>query len=444
MLVKQEELNPCEVELEVEVDVEKVKSAIDSTYDDIAKETTVPGFRKGKAPRVVLRNYLDPDKVMSRAREGLLREAYSEALEESKLEPYGPADLHDVKFEDGEPLKFKAKVPLQPRVEIGQYIGLEIERPLHEVTDEEVDKQVEALREREAEWSPVSDRAIKEGDAATVKLSREDGEGESEQPPIRVIVDEGTLPEFREGLVGMKTGDTKTIEVTYPEDYGAEELRGQTRKWNVEVVSVEEKNLPELTDEWVKATYGGEETPGAEGGDDAERIDTVEKLKARIRSGMERGAMEEADQAVRDAVVEKVIKGSTICFPEFMVDESVDVRLRELAESLSQRKLTVEDYLKHTNQTVEQIQERYKEESRNYLELLLAFREIVEKEKIEVTDEDFNAELEAAAQQRGTTPEAMRAYVEKSNSEESIRNRILRKKVVDFLVHASNIKNVGS
>jgi trigger factor len=442
MLVKQEQLNPCEIELEVEVDVEQVKSAIDSTYEDIAKETTVPGFRKGKAPKVVLQNYLDPEKVKDRAARSLLRNAYSEALEESKLEPYAPADVELVKFDADEPMVFKAKVPLAPKVELGEYVGLEIDRSVHEVTDEEVEKQIDALREREVEWTPVTDRPVQEGDAATVRLAKED-EAE-EQPPIRVVVGDN-LPEFDKGLVGLSVDEEKKIEVTYPEDYGAEDLRGETRSWNVTVLSIEAKSLPELTDDWVKQTYGGEdtdETPETER-TDTERIDTVEKLRARVRGTMERAAVEAADEAVRDAVVERVIKNSEVCFPEFMVNESVEHRLGELVENLNQRKLTVEDYLKHTNQSAEDLRKRYEEESRNYLDLLLVFREIVDKEKIEVTEEDFDAEIRAAAQERGTTPEAIRAYVEKSESAESIRNRILRKKVVDFLVHASNIKSVG-
>lgn len=437
MQVKQERLNPCEVELEVEVDAERVQSAIDKTYDDLAKETTVPGFRKGKAPRVVLKNYLDPEKVRDRAREGLLRNAYSEALEETKLEPYAPADVELVKFDAGEPMVFKAKVPLAPQIELGEYVGLDVERSVREVTDDEVNEQVDALRERSAEWIPVEDRPVQEGDAAVVRLARED-EAE-EQPPIRVVIGEN-LPEFDQGLTGMSPGETRPIQVTYPEDYPAEDLRGQTRKWDVSLVSIESKTLPDLTDEWVKSTFGGDETDETP---ESERVDTVDKLRARLRANMERAAVEDADEAVRNTLIEKVVKGSSICFPEYMVHEMVDFRVRELAENLNQRKLTIEDYLKHTNQSEEDLRKRYEDESKNHLELLLVFREIVDKQNIEVTDADFDDYVRALAEERRTTAEAIRAYIEKSDSRESVRDRILRKKVVDFLVHASNIKNVG-
>lgn len=440
MLVKQEQLNPCEVELEVEVDAGKVQSAIDNTYDDIARETTVPGFRKGKAPKAVLRNYLDPEKVKDRAASALLRKAYSEALEESKLDPYAPADVDLVKFDIGEPMVFKAKVPLAPKVELGDYVGIEVERSVREVTDEEVDKQVDLLRDREAEWVAVTDRPVQKGDTAHVTMSREDDEDQDAQrPPLRVLVGEN-LPEFDDGLVGMSPGEEKQISITYPEDYGAEDLRGQTRVWNVSLASIETKSLPELTDEWVKSTFGGEE------GDDTpetERIDTVEKLKKRIRESMERAAVDDADAAVHNSIVEKVVKNASICFPEFMVNETVDARLNELVENLNERKVTLDDYLSHTKMTMEDLEKRYAEEAKSYLELLLVFREITQKEDIQVTDEDLNAEIAAVATERGTTPEAVRAYIDKTDGEESIRNRILRKKVVDFLVNASNIKNVG-
>lgn len=437
MQVKQEQLNPCEVELEVEVEVEKVTSAIDSTYEDVARTITVPGFRKGKAPRAILESYLDKEEIKERAARSLLRDAYSEALTESKLEPFAPADVDLVKFEIGEPMIFKAKVPLAPQVELGEYVGVKVERSLREIVDEDVEKQIDSIRERAAELVPVTDRPVQNGDVVSVKLSGAD----EEQPPLRITVGEN-LPEFDQGLVGMSVGEEKAIDVTYPEDYAAEELRGESKHWDVNVVGIDVKQMPELTDEWIKSALGGEEE--AEGSEpDADRIDTVEKLRARIRASMDRAAVQEADQGVRDKVVEKVIGNATICFPEFMVDETVDHRIAELAERLKERKLSVEDYLKHTNQTIEDLRNSYDEDARNYLKLLLVFREIVDKEKIEVKDEDYDAEIHGVAQERGTTPEAVRAYIEKAGSEESVRNRILREKVVDFLVHASNIKNVG-
>ncbi len=436
MLLKQEQLNPCEVELEVEVDSEKVRSAIDQTYDRLAKTTTVPGFRKGKAPRVVLRNYLDSEKVKDSAARSLMKTAYSEALTESKLEPYAPADVELVKFEEGEPMVFKAKVPLPPKVELGEYVGIEVERRVAEITEEDIDEQVEELRKAHADMVPVADRPVQEGDHIRVRVS--DNPEDTESTPMPVVVGQN-LPDFDKGVVGVNAGEQKTVEVTYPEDHQNEELRGQTRSLAVTVLDVEEMRLPELTDEWVKSTFGAEDS---EGEDQAEKIDSVEKLRARIRSVMERSAVQQADAEVRGRVVEQVVNNSTVCFPNVMVEEAVTERLVSLSESLSRRNLTLDGYLNHVGKSLDEIRKEYEEEAREHLKFLLVMKEIAAKEQIEVSDEDFDEAVKRIAQERRTTPEAVRAYIQSSDSADNIRSRIQREKVVDFLVHASNIKNV--
>lgn len=439
MLVKQEQVSPCEVELQVEIDVEKVNSVVDATYTELAKVTSVPGFRKGKAPRIVLEQYLDRDKVKNRAADKLVQGAYTEALDETKIEPFAPADVELVSFDIGEPLVFKARVPLPPTVELGEYVGLEAERNVPPVEDEHIEAEINRIRERRAEYIQTTDRPAQQGDSLLVEMLNAN---EPEAEPKRNVVEVGkNLPSFDQGLVGMSVDEEKAIEVTYPEDYDAEELRGTTVPIRVKLLEINEKKLPELTDEWVKQAFVGEEEEGAEPKPDA--VDTVEKLRAKMRETLERAAQDVADSQVRDRLVGMVIENSKVCFPGVMIEEAVDERLEGLLQELKARKVTLDDYLDYIGSSLDDLRAEYEEESRRMLTMTLVFREIRDKENIEVSDGEVEAEIGDMAEERGVPVETMTAYVERTDGASMIRNRVLRKKIVDFLVHASNIKNVG-
>lgn len=439
MLVKQEQLNPCEVELHIEIDAEKVNAAIDKAYKDFAKVTNIPGFRKGKAPRAILERHLDQEKVKDHAADDLLQEAYSEALKESNLDPFAPADVDIVKYEIGEPLVFTAKVPLTPTVELGEYVGLEVERKVPEVTEEQVDAEIQKILERHAEYPEVTERAIQEGDMAVVEMKNDTKPEEEFSRNVAHVGD--NLPDFDKGLIGMQTGDEKVIEITYPEDYQAEELRGQTVPLRTKVVEIREQKLPELSDEWVKQAFVGELEEGKEPDPDA--VDTVDKLKAKIRGAMEKAAQDVAEAEVRNNLVKKVVENSTVCFPEVLVREEVRDRFEELQKDMKQRQVSLDDYLSYMGITLDELRQRYEEESKQTLTTSFVLHELKEKEDIKVEDEDVNVEIQSMADERNVPVETVRAYVDSTDHMQQIRNRILHRKILDFLMHASNIKNVG-
>lgn len=439
MQVTQEQVTPCEIDLQIEIEVEKVNKAIDETYKELGKVTNVPGFRKGKAPRVVLENFLDEDKVKERAADRILQPAYKEALEETKIEPWAPADVELVKFEIGEPLVFKARVPLAPKVELGDYVGLEIERDVPEVTEEQIDDEIKRMLERQTQYDPIKDRPLKKGDTAVLELR---DESKPDEEPRRQVANLGELlPEFNEGLEGMSVDEEKVIEVTYPEDYQDEELHGRTVSFKVKVVEAYDRKVPELNDEWVKKSFVPEPKEGEEPDPDA--VDTVEKLRAKIREAMEKAARDIADTAVENEIVEKIVQNSTVDFPEVMVNERVHSRLDELVEELKKRQLTLDDYIKHTGKSPKELSDEYAEEARAGIKTSLVLHEILEKESLKVEDEEYDKEVEAMAESRNVPVESMKAYIDSTNARDSISHRILHKKVMDFLVHASNIKNVG-
>lgn len=448
MLVKQEQISPCEVELHIEVEVEKVKAATNSTYSELAKTTNIPGFRKGKAPRVILEQFLDRERVMDRVADKLMKDAYPEALEESKVEPYAPADVEVVSMEFDAPMVFKARIPLPPKVELGEYVGLTAERVIPKIEDADVEAEITKMLERQAEYTPVTDRKLKKGDTALVEMT---DLSEADAEPKRNVVQVGeNLPDFDKGLVGMKIDDEKTIEVTYPEDHASEELRGETRGIQVKLIEIHERKLPELNDEWVVKNFTrtndeSEETGEEEKTEDpADRIDTVDKLKARIREAMEGAAREQAENDVRNTLVEKLVAGSTVHIPDVMIEEAVHDRFESLQESLKKRKVTVENYMDYLGKTYDELHETYAQESRRALATTLVFREIMEKENITVEDADYEEAIAAMAAEQGVPPATMSAYVDSTDSGDTVRNRVLRKKIVDFVVHASNIKNTGA
>ena len=442
MQVKQEQIGPCEVELEIEVEARQVSSAVDDTYRELGKAANIRGFRKGKAPREVLERHLDGDKVKDRVADKLFQSAYTEALEQAKVDPFAPADVEIVKFEFGEPLVFKAKVPLAPNVELGQYVGLEVERKVPPIEDEHVEEEIRRILERHATLTPVTDREAQKGDTVVVQIS-DDAKPEEEPKRNMTVVGEN-LPDFDKGVLGMKLDEEKVIEITYPDDYAAEELRGKTVPLRTKLVEINVKNVPELTDEWVKDNFSPRQEEGKEAEQpNADAVDTVDKLRGAVRTAMEKSAQDIADADVENSIMAKVTESSKVEFPDVMTREEVDKRLYGTLEELKQREVTLQDYLKQTDQTLEQLRERYGEEAKQLLTTSLVLNEIIEKESIKVEEEDVRVRIREMAADRGVPVETVDAYLERTGGMSSVRNRVLHKKVMDFLVHASNIKSVG-
>lgn len=439
MQVTKEQASPCEIDLRIEVDVEKVDLAVDETYKELSKVTKVPGFRPGKAPRVMLERVIGEERVKEYAADKILQPAYKEALEETKIEPWARADVDLVEFELGKPLIFTARVPLAPKVELGEYKGLEIEREVTPVTDEMIDAEVKQILERGAKFEPVTDRAAQSGD--TVVIDMKDEAKPEEEPKRQVAVIGENLPDFDNGLTGMKVDEEKVVQVAYPDDFKAEELRGQTKSFVFKLVELYERQMPELNDDWVKENFAPEPKEGEEPAEDV--VDTVDKLRAKIREAMEESAVGMADADVKDKIIDKIIQGSQIDFPEVMVNERVDERIQELLKELEKRNLDVDAYLKHVGKTAEELREEYAEDARVALKVNLAIYEVVEKEQIKVEDQDMEDEIKSMAEARKVPVESIKAYLESTEALSSITYRLLRKKTMDFLVAASNIKHVG-
>ncbi|MEN6370508.1 MAG: trigger factor [Armatimonadota bacterium] len=427
-ITQKEQVSPCEISLEIEVDSDAVKKAFDKAYKEAGKHTQVPGFRKGKAPRAILEKFVSEEHIKEHAAEELVYPAYEEALKEAEIEPFAAAEYEVVQLEDAEPFKFKAKIPLPPAVELGNYKGVEVERFSRQVSDEDVDQEIETLRQRSAKVENVEGRPVQMGDLAIITLTEPDGESRE------TVVEAGrNLPSFDEGLVGMNKDETKSIELVYPDDYEEKELAGTKSVSTVTIKDIKERHLPELNDDFVK-----EVTKGS-----PEKIETVQALKDKIRSKMEEAASELADKETQSKIVDKVVEASKIDFPEVMLHHEVSHRLKDLVGDLKSRDLTLDDYLDGTGRTFEELQSRMEESAAKDIRVSLVLSEIAEKEKIEATDEDVEEEITKMAEESGYPRESVAAYVDRTESKDALKNRILRRKVLDFLVDASNTKSVG-
>jgi len=450
MLVKQEQINPCEVELEIQADVEKVKTAIAEVYKEFGKYASVPGFRKGKAPRHLLEKVVDKEKVREYVIDKVMEDAYKEALEESGLEPFASGSVKVTQFDlenPDEPFLATARVPLPPKVELGEYTGLEVDRKVHAVTDEDVDGEVVEILKKNTAPTEVTDRPAKSGDSLMAMVGEVEAEAEevseedaADARPVRMIVVGENLPDFDAGLVGMAIGETKTIDVTYPEDFQNEEMRGTVKQFKVTVKTIKEQVLPEVTDEWVKETLAGEEHDIPE----EEKIDTVDKFKAKIRENIQAAADQMSESGVENELVSKIVEGSTVNYPEAMLESGIHERFNELSERLKQRQVALKDYLVYKGITPDDLYQQFKDEESKSLVTGLALREIVEKEKMEVSDEDVEAEIQDMASKRQVPVETIRAYVEKKDVISEVKSRILQKKLLEFLKASANIKIVDA
>lgn len=423
MQVTKEPLEPCQVALTIEVEGEKVGQAVDRAYREYAKYVNVPGFRKGKAPLNFVRQRVPESDVRQRTAELLVEPSYADAIQQEDVQPYGQPKLELVQLDlsDGKPFIFKAVVPLAPQVELGPYAGLTVERKRYEIADEDVDKQIERMRERAADY-PLVDRPVQQGDVVVADVSAVTDARPEAAEPRRTLLEIGAdnIPGFDEQVIGMSAGDEKTFTLNYPSDYPETDLAGQQADFTVEVAEVRAKDVPPLDDELAKKLTNG-------------KAETLDALKQTLRTDMEQSLTESAQNEADAALIDQITAASTIKFPPVLVEAEVDDDVRTLMTRLEREGMELDEYLARSGRTREQLMAEFQEAAERRIRTGLILREITEKENLDLTDADVEAALAEQAQQRGATPAAMRAMLEANDSMTALRNRALTKKVLDFL-----------
>jgi len=409
-------------EIAVEIPATEVTRETEALIQKYQKLARLPGFRKGHVPASIIRQRFAED-IKTDVVESLVPRYFRQEADKQGLIPVSQPRVTDLHIHDGEPLRFKASFEILPEIKVEAYKELRADKPEISVTDEEVEQAVSQLREQHATYTAIEGRALGEGDFAQVSLDGRPKSGEGQ--PVHmddVLVEIGgknTMPEFTEHLRGASTGAERTFEVKYPEDSSDRRLAGQTFDYAVKVLSLKEKSLPELNDEFAKEV--GE-------------FSSMEELKKRLGENMEAEKKHTAEHEAKDKLVAELVKRNDFEVPEAMVDRQIDVRLERGLRALAAQGMRSEDMKK---MDLNRLRAGQRDQALQEVKASLLLDKIADLEKIEVGDEEIDHEIEALATQTKQTSEAVRARLTRDGALDRIRNRIRNEKTLSFLYHQS-------
>jgi trigger factor len=415
-------------EIQVEVPAEEVSRETETIIQKYQKLARLPGFRRGHVPASIIRQRFSED-LKTDVVEALVPRYFRKETEKQGLVPVSQPRVTDLHLQEGEPLRFKASFEVMPEVKVEGYKELRAEKPKIEVTDEEVEKSLEGIREQHATFTTVEGRPLTDGDYAQASL---DGQPKGETPagpgaPKPVHMDEvlveiggkNTMPEFSENLRGASAGDERSFDVVYPEDTSDQRLAGKTFTYKVKVQSIKTKSLPELNDEFAKQL--GE-------------FSSLEEVRKRIREGMEAERKHDAERDAKDKLIVELIKRNEFEVPESMVEHQIDIRLDRGLRALAAQGMKAEDMKK---MDLNRLRAGQREQAVSEVKASLLLDRIAEMEKIEVGNQEIDDEITALAKQSNQEPEAIRARLTRDGALDRIRNRIRNEKTLDFLYHQS-------
>lgn len=411
--------------LTVEVSDDRVQPALQAAARQISKRYPVPGFRPGKAPLQHVLRQFGEQAVYEMAVEELGQKVYEEALDQEKIEAYGPGALQDMQLK---PMVLKFTVPLKPEVELGEYRALRLPYEMPVVKDDEVQRVLDTLRERQAVLEPV-ERPAALGDAVTLDINSFVGEGLNPSDflmtdkDVALQLDESTdwpMPGFAPKVVGMLAGESKKFDLTFADDYANESLRGQVAHFEVTCKEVKSRTLPEWNDDLAK-----------EIGD----FQTLDELKTRVRQDLEQQAIRAADREYADKVLDALLAQTQIKYPPVLLDQELDDLMHDLDHRLQEQRLTLDDYLKIERKTLEELREENRPRAEARLKRALVLGRIVEHEKLEVEPAEVAGEIERMKLILGRQGgEEVRRALDTSRARQSVSIDLLTNKAIQRLV----------
>lgn len=408
-------------ELEVSVDGDTFKDAVTKAYLKQRKNITIPGFRKGKAPRAFIEKYYGEGVFYEDALEAIYPDAVASAIEEAKLEPVDtPYDLEIPEMgNDGVTMKFK--VTVKPEVELGEYKGLKATKKSTKVTADEVKAELARMQEQNSTVSDVDDRAVKKNDIVVIDFEGfVDGkafEGGKAEKYELTIGSNQFIPGFEDQIIGHKIGDKFDVNVKFPEDYQAD-LASKDAVFKIKLHGIKVKEVPALDDEFAK---------------DVSEFDTLDELKKDIKKQLEKRKNDDAENELHNTLLEEVAKGIKAEIPEAMIEKKIDDDVNEYSYRLQSQGLKLETYLKYTGMDMKGFREGFKERAETQVRLNLALEKIIEKEKIEVTEEDIEAEYKKYADAYNMDIDT----IKKAVSAESLKPELASRKAIDLIVDSA-------
>ena len=429
MKVNMEKIEKNVVSLEIEVDQEKFREGVEKAYTKISKKVSIPGFRKGKAPRAIIENHVGKDYINEEALEMIVPEVYFAAIQEKGIEPIDKPDVEVVPAEGEKPLILKVKVQVKPEVELGQYIGLEVEKIDSEVTETDIEAELEKLRERHAQLVSLEEGPAELGDSAVIDFEGfidgvAFGGGAGTEYSLQ-LGSESFIPGFEEQLVGARIGEDKEVRVTFPENYHSTDLAGKEAVFKVVVKAIKRKELADLDDEFAK---------------DVSEFGTLEELKKDILNRLKEAARQQADNRLKDELVEKALQGSQVEVPDIMIKEKTDYLIQSFSRKLGMQGLNLDDYLKFSNTDMASIQAEYRPAAEKAVKIDLILDAIAAKEKVDVTDEEIEAKIAEMAGRYNSEPGTFRQWLENAGNMEPLKKSIIIDKTIEFLQEKAVVK----
>jgi len=413
-------------EISVEIPAADVARETEAIIQKYQKTMRLPGFRAGHVPASIIRQRFAED-LKSNVAEALIPKYFRKEAEKLGLVPVSQPQVTDLHIHDGEPLRFKATFEVLPEVPVQGYKELRADKPEITVTDDEVEKALENVREQHATFTSVEGRPLADGDFAQASF---DGHAKNEEDagdakPVHmdeVLIEIGgknTVPEFTENLRGASAGDERTFDVTYAPDAAETRLAGKTFTYNVKILAIKQKEMPELNDEFAKEL--GEFT-------------SLDQVRKQIRENMEAERRHTAERESKDKLVAELVKRNEFQVPEAMVDRQIDLRLERGLRALAAQGMKMEDMKK---MDLPRLRAGQRDQAVQDVKSALLLERIADEEKIEVSEDEVNREISALAAQAKQTPEAVRARLTEDGGLDRIRNRIRSEKTLDFLYRQS-------
>jgi trigger factor len=411
-------------EISVEIPADAVTRETETIIQKYQKVARLPGFRAGHVPASIIRQRFKED-LKSDVVEALVPRYFRKETEKLGMIPVSQPRVSDLHIHDGEPLRFKASFEVMPEIPAEGYKELRADKPEITVTDDDVEQALNSVREQHATFTSVEGRTLAEGDFAQASMDGKPKDGTDETNPVHmdeVLIEIGgknTVAEFSENLRGASAGDERTFEVVYPEDASDKRLAGKTFVYTVKVHAIKQKTLPDLNDDFAKEL--GEFT-------------SLDQVRKQIRDNMEAEKRHAVEHEAKDKLVAELVKRNEFEVPESLVDRQIDLRLERGLRALAAQGMKMEDLKK---MDLPRLRAGQREQALQDVKSSLLLGRVAELEKIEVSEEEVNHEVEALAKQAKQTPEAVRARLTQDGGLDRIRNRIRSEKTLDFLYHQS-------
>jgi trigger factor len=424
-------LDPTQVELEIEIAPAEIDAAQERAFRQLVKNVRIPGFRPGKAPRKVFEAQYGSEAIAERAMEAVVPEAYSRALAENDLDPVDQPQMEMLPQEDGQPVRLRATVSVRPAIELHDYKGIELEGAPVAITDSDVDTAIEGLRRESATLVPV-DRPVELGDVPTLDYEGKiDGVafegGKAEGQPVELLA-ERFIPGFAEGIAGMKAGETKDVEATFPEDYSNKELAGKTAVFSVTVHENKAAELPALDDEFAKR-FGGPEA-------------TLDGLRTDLRARLEANAQNQSRRAMTGRLMDVLLERHEFALPAVLVDRETEHLEGEARSQIERSGLTWEAYLEQQGKSAGDVRAEFRTEAERRVKSSLLLEAIGKAEGIEATRADVDAEVDSLARQYGQPREAILQMI--SRNVPALIDGIVRTKTLEFVFSNARVTEPSS